>query len=46
MRVQDGRTPLHIAAFWNHAPCLKLLLGNDANVDLADKVGELQVVDT
>jgi hypothetical protein len=38
--VQDGWTPLYIAAAKGHAPCVELLLGKGANVDQADNVGK------
>ncbi len=36
--LQSGLTPLHIAAYKGHAPCMELLLGRGAKVDLAGKV--------
>ncbi len=38
--VQEGNTPLWIAAKNGHGPCVELLLGKGANVDQADKVGQ------
>jgi ankyrin repeat protein len=40
--VQNGATPLFIAAQNGHVPCMELLLGKGAKVDLATKVGEGQ----
>ncbi len=39
VRVQLGFTSLWAAAYWDHVPCVELLLGKGANVDQACKVG-------
>ena len=35
----DGITPLHVAAQWDKADCLALLLQNGADLSLCDKEG-------
>ena len=35
----DGLTPLHIAAQWDKADCLSLLLNKGADLSLLDKDG-------
>ncbi len=37
---QDGRTALHLAAFWGFCQALEALLGAEALVNATDKVGK------
>ena len=36
--LQDGRSPLHVAAEEGHADVVNMLITHDANVDIKDKV--------
>ncbi len=38
--VQDGWTPLMLAAYNSHAQCMELLLGKGAKMDQAKKASE------
>jgi hypothetical protein len=44
LELQDGRTPLHVAAKWGHKEVVELLLGAGAAVDAVDKVGSAPVI--
>ncbi len=39
MALQDGRTPLHLAAEKGHPEIIKLLIDKGAKVDIKDNVG-------
>ena len=36
--LQDGRTPLHFAAFSGHQEAVKILADRGATIDVVDKV--------